>query len=201
LESFKNDSNFRKKLNLKFPKLEEDQVKTKQFLLEIINQYKINCPPPHSIARLLDKLVGHFIESDCINPTFICEHPQLMSPLAKWHRFDSQLTERFEVMVASTEICNAYTELNSPFIQKKRFEEQMDAKKLGDDEAQQIDESFITSLEYGLPPTAGWGCGIDRITMFLTNNYNIKEVILFPTLKPEGENEEKPKNTIIDEKK
>jgi len=77
----------------------------------------------------------------------------------------------------------------------------MDAKKLGDDEAQQIDESFITSLEYGLPPTAGWGCGIDRITMFLTNNYNIKEVILFPTLKPEGENEEKPKNTIIDEKK
>jgi len=109
-----------KKLNLKFPKLEEDQVKTKQFLLEIINQYKINCPPPHSIARLLDKLVGHFIESDCINPTFICEHPQLMSPLAKWHRFDSQLTERFEVMVASTEICNAYTELNSPFIQKKK---------------------------------------------------------------------------------
>jgi lysyl-tRNA synthetase, class II len=108
-----------------------------------------------------------------------------MSPLAKWHRKSPFLTERFELMVAGTEICNAYTELNSPYIQRERFMDQMKDKEKGDDEAQQMDEGFCTALEYGLPPTAGWGCGVDRMTMFLSNKYNIKEVILFPAMKPE----------------
>eukprot|EP01080_Neovahlkampfia_damariscottae_P002130 gene2130-1996_t len=155
------------------------------FLLELVKKHNVKCNPPQTTARLLDKLVGEFIEPDCINPTFIMEHPKIMSPLAKWHRSNSNLTERFELMVAGTEICNAYTELNSPYVQRERFMDQMKDKEQGDDEAQQMDEGFCTALEYGLPPTAGWGCGIDRMTMFLSNKYNIKEVILFPAMKPD----------------
>jgi lysyl-tRNA synthetase class 2 len=123
-----------------------------------------------------------------------------MSPLAKWHRDNKQLTERFELMVCGRELCNAYTELNSSEIQRERFEDQLKEKKLGDDEAQELDEGFCESLEYGLPPTAGWGLGIDRLTMFLTGNYNIKEVILFPAMKPEEDEEEK-KDDKKEEKK
>jgi lysyl-tRNA synthetase, class II len=119
-------------------------------------------------------LVGQFLEEQCINPTFICDHPQVMSPLAKWHRSEIGLTERFELFVMKKEVCNAYTELNDPFVQRERFEQQAKDKEAGDDEAQVIDETFCTSLEYGLPPTGGWGLGIDRLTMFLTNSNNIK---------------------------
>jgi len=103
----------------------------------------------------------------------------MMSPLAKYHRDRVGLCERFEAFVCKKEIVNAYTELNDPFDQRLRFEEQANQKDQGDDEAQLIDENFCTSLEYGLPPTGGWGMGIDRIVMFLTNNYSIKEVLTF----------------------
>jgi lysyl-tRNA synthetase class 2 len=133
------------------------------------------------------QLVGDYIEVDCINPTFITGHPMVMSPLAKKHRERPGLCERFECFVATKEICNAYTELNDPFDQRERFEQQAKDKDAGDDEAQAIDENFCQALEYGLPPTGGWGMGIDRLVMFLTNSSNIKEVLLFPAMKPETE--------------
>lgn len=193
-------------LKVKFP--EADKLATKEFnqiLDKLCIKHEVECPAPRTTARLLDKLVGEFIEegnlrlkfyeiytqiqhsliSDCINPTFICEHPQLMSPLAKYHRTEKGLTERFELFVMKKEIANAYTELNDPFDQRERFEQQAADKAAGDDEAQLIDENYCMALEYGLPPTGGWGLGIDRLTMFLTDNNNIKEVLLFPAMKPE----------------
>jgi lysyl-tRNA synthetase class 2 len=139
-------------------------------------QHGIKCGAPRTTTRLLDKLVGEFLESTCINPTFITEHPEIMSPLAKTHRSKPGLCERFECFVLTKEICNSYTELNSPFVQRQRFAEQAKDQDKGDDEAQVLDEDFVTALEYALPPTGGWGVGIDRLTMFLSDNNNIKEV-------------------------
>lgn len=113
------------------------------------------------------------------------DHPQVMSPLAKYHRSIKGLTERFELFVAKKEIVNAYTELNDPLDQRARFMQQAQDKAAGDDEAQMIDENFCTALEYGLPPTGGFGMGIDRLSMFLTDSYNIKEVLFFPAMRPE----------------
>ena len=145
----------------------------------------LNCPPPQTAARLLDKLVGHYIEELCVNPTFIMDHPQVMSPLAKYHRSLPFMTERFELFANKHELANAYTELNDPLVQRERFNSQMKDKAAGDDEAMPIDEGFCTSLDYGLPPTGGWGCGVDRLTMLLTDTNTIKEVLLFPAMKPE----------------
>lgn len=148
-------------------------------------KHNVECNPPRTSARLLDKLVGEYLEENCINPTFITEHPQVMSPLAKWHRSEPGLTERFELFCCKKEIANAYTELNDPVVQRSRFEQQAKDKSQGDDEAMFMDEGFCTSLEYGLPPTGGWGMGIDRLAMFLTDSNNIKEVLFFPAMKPD----------------
>jgi lysyl-tRNA synthetase, class II len=150
------------------------------FLIEQCDKHEIECAEPRTNARLYDKLVGHFLEVKCVNPTFLINHPKFMSPLAKWHRDNPNLTERFELFVCGMELCNAYTELNHPKIQQEAFEGQVEAKKLGDHEAQDYDESFIDALEFGLPPTGGFGMGIDRLVMLLTNHTSIKEVILFP---------------------
>lgn len=107
-----------------------------------------------------------------------------MSPLAKWHRSEEGLTERFEMFCNKHELINAYTELNCPKVQLEAFSNQANAKADGDEEAQGVDETFVQALEYGLPPTAGWGMGIDRLTMLLTDTNNIKEVLLFPAMKP-----------------
>lgn len=144
------------------------------FLDELCVKLKVDCEPPRTTARLLDKLVGEYIEIECLNSTFIIDHPQIMSPLAKYHRTTLGLTERFELFVNYRELCNSYTELNDPFRQKEIFMQQMEAKKKGDEEAQAYDENFIKALEYGLPPTAGWGMGIERITMLLTDHTNIQ---------------------------
>merc|ERR1719219_3177134 len=152
---------------------------------KICQQKQVDCAAPRTAARLLDKLVGDYLEETCINPTFITEHPQVMSPLAKWHRTEKGLTERFELFVMKKEVCNAYTELNDPAVQRSRFEQQAKDKASGDDEAMFLDENFCTALEYGLPPTGGWGMGIDRLSMFLTDSNNIKEVLFFPAMKPE----------------
>ncbi|CAG8469209.1 9676_t:CDS:2 [Diversispora eburnea] len=174
------------KLGTKFPSATELHTdETNKFLQDLCTKHEVECSQPRTNARLLDKLVGDFIEVDCVSPTFIVGHPQMMSPLAKSHRDIKGLCERFELFVATKEVCNAYTELNDPFDQRDRFEEQARQKEQGDDEAQLIDETFCTSLEYGLPPTAGWGMGIDRLTMFLTDSSNIKEVLLFPAMKPD----------------
>ncbi|XP_033323178.2 lysyl-tRNA synthetase isoform X2 [Megalopta genalis] len=178
-------------LKVKLPPSELGTPETNQLLSELCIKHEIECPAPRTTARLLDKLVGEFIEETCINPTFILDHPQIMSPLAKWHRSEKGLTERFELFVMKKEICNAYTELNDPMVQRERFEEQAKDKAAGDDEVQLIDENFCTALEYGLPPTAGWGLGIDRLTMFFTDTNNIKEVLLFPQMKPDDPNKNK----------
>jgi len=157
---------------------------TRQWLIKLCNERKVECKPPQTTSRLLDKLVGEFIEPECVNPSFICDHPEVMSPLAKYHRSTPGLTERFELFAKGFEICNSYTELNNPHVQRERFSQQAADREKGDAEAQMIDETFCTSLEYGLPPTGGWGMGIDRFTMLLTDSINIKEVILFPAMKP-----------------
>ncbi|XP_077231280.1 lysine--tRNA ligase, cytoplasmic-like [Tasmannia lanceolata] len=158
-----------------------------KYLVEACTKFDVKCPPPQTTTRLLDKLVGHFLEETCVNPTFIINHPEIMSPLAKWHRSKPGLTERFELFVNKHEICNAYTELNDPVVQRERFAEQLKDRQSGDDEAMALDETFCTALEYGLPPTGGWGLGIDRLTMLLTDSQNIKEVLLFPAMKPQDE--------------
>lgn len=176
-------------LKVKFPSATElNTPAANKFLSDLCTKHEVECPPPRTTARLLDKLVGEFLEENCINPTFICDHPQIMSPLAKYHRSAAGLTERFELFVMKKEVCNAYTELNDPAVQRERFEQQAADKAAGDDEAQLVDENFCTALEYGLPPTGGWGMGIDRLTMFLTDNNNIKEVLLFPAMKPDDPN-------------
>lgn len=162
---------------------------SRKFFDDLCVKFGVDCSPPRTTSRLLDKLVGHFLETKCLNPTFICDHPQIMSPLAKYHRSEPGLTERFELFVGYRELCNSYTELNDPIVQRERFESQAKDKEAGDDEAQPVDENFCTALEYGLPPTGGWGCGIDRLTMFLTDSNNIKEVLLFPAMKPVKEEE------------
>lgn len=170
----------------KFPNPEDLHTdEANAFLRKVLQKMNVDCPPPQTTARMLDRLTGEFIEETAVNPTFIVEHPKIMSPLAKDHRSKAGLTERFEAFVCKKEIANAYTELNQPFEQRLRFEEQARQKDQGDDEAQLIDETFLNALEYGLPPTAGWGLGIDRLVMFLTNNYSIKEVLLFPFMNPE----------------
>lgn len=182
-----------KTFNVTFPP--GDQLHTAEtgvFLKQILIDNKLDCPPPLTNARMLDKLVGE-LEDTCFNPTFICGHPQMMSPLAKYSRDQPGLCERFEVFVATKEICNAYTELNDPFDQRERFEEQARQKDQGDDEVQLVDETFCNALEYGLPPTGGWGAGIDRLAMFLTDSNTIREVLLFPTLKPDAQRDEAKK--------
>ncbi|KAL9237509.1 hypothetical protein vseg_012047 [Gypsophila vaccaria] len=175
-----------KMANLNIPKdlASEETVK---YLIDACAKYDVKCPPPQTTTRLLDKLVGHFLEETCVNPTFIINHPEIMSPLAKWHRSKPGLTERFELFVNKHEVCNAYTELNDPVVQRQRFADQLKDRQSGDDEAMALDETFCTALEYGLPPTGGWGIGIDRLTMLLTDSQNIKEVLLFPAMKPQDE--------------
>lgn len=160
----------------------------------LCKKHQVDCKPPRTVSRLIDKLVGHFLEESCINPTFVTDHPELMSPLAKTHRSKPGLTERFEVFVCKRELCNAYTELNSPIVQRQRFAEQAKQASAGDDEAQVHDEEFCVAMEYGLPPTAGWGLGVDRLAMFLSNKWNIKEVLLFPAMKPTEEQAERTKS-------
>jgi len=163
----------------KFPKsYESDDMVT--FLNDSLNSNQIECEAPRTISRMLDKLAGHFLESQCESPTFLINHPLIMSPLAKFHREDSRITERFELFCNYFELSNAYTELNDPFIQRATFEKQMEDKKNGDEEAQEIDEEFISSLEFGLPPTGGFGLGIERLIMLLTNKPFIRDVLSFP---------------------
>lgn len=152
-------------------------------LLDFCINNQVSLPAVLSSSTLLDKIIGHFIEPLCQNPTFICGHPIIMSPLAKPDRFRPGLTERFELFVMGREISNGFTELNDPRIQRKNFEEQQAQKDAGNDEANGMDENFVKALEIGLPPTAGLGIGIDRLVMLMTNQNDIRDVIMFPTMK------------------
>ena len=136
-------------------------------------------------GKLIDEIFGEKAEGKYIQPTFITDYPIEMSPLCKKHRDNPELTERFELMVNGKELANAYTELNDPIDQRNRFEEQLNLLEKGDDEAMFIDQDFLRALEYGMPPTSGMGIGMDRLTMLLTGQTSIQEVLLFPLMRPE----------------
>ena len=136
-------------------------------------------------GKLIDELFGALVEPKLVQPTFITDYPREMSPLAKPKRGTPELTERFELIVAGKELCNAYSELNDPIDQRERFEAQNRLKLAGDEETQPIDEDFIRALEYGMPPTGGFGMGVDRLAMILADQPSIRDVILFPALRPE----------------
>merc|ERR1712002_1167692 len=179
-----------KTLGVKFPDFDLLSEEAREYFDKLCAEREVECGSPRTTMRLLDKLVGDFIEVNCVNPTFIMNHPQIMSPLSKWHRSVPGLSERFELFVCRKEICNAYTELNDLNVQRQMFLNQAKDKAAGDDESMFYDEGFCTALEYGLPPTAGWGMGIDRLCMFLTDSNNIKEVLLFPAMKPDDNKRE-----------
>jgi len=136
-------------------------------------------------GKIIDEIFGERCESHLIQPTFITDYPIEMSPLAKKHRSKEGLVERFEAICNGKEICNAFSELNDPQDQRKRFEDQLELGKRGDEEAMVLDEDYLRALEYGLPPTAGLGVGIDRLVMIMTNQNSIQDVIFFPQMKPE----------------
>ena len=138
------------------------------------------------VGKLIDEIFGEKCEKKFIQPTFITDYPKEMSPLTKTHRTNPKLTERFELIINGKEIANAYSELNDPIDQRERFEDQLELSKKGDDEATEfIDNDFLRSLEYGMPPTSGIGIGIDRLVMLMTNNSSIHEVLFFPHMRPE----------------
>ena len=160
--------------------LDEEGLRT------VCKQLHIDVPTNIGKGKLIDELFGATSEHTFIQPTFIIDYPVEMSPLTKKHRSKPGLVERFELMVNGKEIANAYSELNDPIDQRERFEEQMKLMERGDDEAMFIDHDFLRALEYGMPPTAGIGIGIDRLCMMMTNQPSIQDVLLFPQMRPEN---------------
>jgi lysyl-tRNA synthetase class 2 len=154
-------------------------------LRDVCKQLNIHTENSMGKGKLVDEIFSAKCEGNYIQPTFITDYPVEMSPLTKKHRSVAGLVERFELMVNGKEIANAYSELNDPIDQRERFEEQVKLQERGDDEAMFIDHDFLRALEYGMPPTAGIGIGIDRLTMLFTNNVSIQEVLFFPQMRPE----------------
>ena len=159
--------------------MNEDQLR------EVCRQLGVEEDETMGKGKLIDEIFGAKCEGNYIQPTFITDYPIEMSPLTKMHRNNPELTERFELMVCGKEIANAYSELNDPIDQRERFQEQLRLSEKGDDEAMFIDQDFLRALEYGMPPTSGMGIGMDRLTMFLTGQESIQEVLFFPQMRPE----------------
>lgn len=154
-------------------------------LFALVKELGIDYDGPVEKAKLIDEIFGAKVEPNLIQPTFIMDYPVEMSPLAKRHRTEEGLVERFEAVCNGKEICNAYSELNDPEDQKRRFLEQVKVRSMGDDEAMMYDEDFVRALEYGMPPTAGLGIGMDRLCMILTGSSSIQDVLFFPHMRPE----------------
>jgi lysyl-tRNA synthetase class 2 len=152
-------------------------------LRETAKKLSIDVAPSAGVGKIIDEIFGEKCEPHLIQPTFITDYPVEMSPLAKKHRNDPRLVERFETICNGKEICNAFSELNDPLEQRMRFEEQLGLGKRGDPEAMVLDEDFLRAISYGMPPTAGLGIGVDRLAMIMTNASSIQEVILFPQMR------------------
>jgi lysyl-tRNA synthetase class 2 len=159
--------------------MNEDEVRA------VCKQLHVEVDETFGKGKMIDELFGEKCEHHMIQPTFITDYPIEMSPLCKRHRNNPELTERFELMVNGKELCNAYTELNDPIDQLERFQDQLKLSEKGDDEAMFIDNDFVRALEYGMPPTSGMGIGIDRLTMFMTGQDSIQDVLFFPQMRPE----------------
>jgi lysyl-tRNA synthetase class 2 len=161
-----------------------DIVENKDKIIAFMKDKKLDVNEKMNIGQLQGELFDEYVEAKLINPTFITEYPVEISPLARRNDEKPHLTDRFELFIAGKEIANAFSELNDPLDQLARFEGQMAAKDCGDDEAHEMDEDFVNALSYGMAPTAGQGIGIDRLVMMLTNEHSIRDVLLFPAMKP-----------------
>ncbi|HXN06774.1 MAG TPA: amino acid--tRNA ligase-related protein, partial [Nitrospiria bacterium] len=154
-------------------------------VIRLAKENRVKFDEAHPTSKIINEIFETLVEPHLTQPTFITDFPTEISPLARRKSDDPALTERFELYVVSREIANAFSELNDPIDQRKRFEEQMALRAAGDVEAHEIDEDFLRALEHGMPPTAGEGIGIDRLVMLLTQSVSIRDVILFPQMKPE----------------
>ena len=154
-------------------------------LRKIARDLQVDVGPGDGPGAIIDEIFSEKVEPLLLQPTFITDYPVEMSPLAKRHRSEEGLVERFELICNGQELCNAFSELNDPVDQRARFEEQMRARTRGREEIQPLDEDFLRALEYGMPPTAGLGVGIDRLTMLMTGQDSIRDVLFFPQMKPE----------------
>lgn len=159
--------------------------KSEDEIREICKKFNMEIDDTMGKGKLIDEMFGEFCEGTYIQPTFITDYPVEMSPLTKKHRTNPNLTERFELMVNGKELANAYSELNDPIDQEERFQDQLRLSEKGDDEAMFIDQDFLRSLQYGMPPTSGIGIGIDRLVMLMTGQTQIQEVLFFPQMRPE----------------
>jgi Lysyl-tRNA synthetase (class II) len=159
--------------------------KSEREILEVAKRLHVDVDRSSGSGKLIDEIFSEIVEPKLVQPTFVIDYPIEMSPLAKRHRAKTGLVERFEVICNGHELANAFSELNDPLDQRARFEEQSRLRARGDEEAMVLDEDFLRALEYGMPPTAGLGVGIDRLTMLLTNQDSIRDVIFFPQMKPE----------------
>ncbi|MFW2604896.1 lysine--tRNA ligase [Aliarcobacter butzleri] len=162
----------------------QDIVEDKEKILAFLKANNLEANANLNLGQLQGELFDEFVEAKLINPTFITEYPVEISPLARRNDEKPHLTDRFELFIAGKEIANAFSELNDPIDQLQRFEGQIAAKEAGDDEAHEMDEDFVNALSYGMAPTAGQGIGIDRLVMMLTNEHSIRDVLLFPAMKP-----------------
>ena len=159
--------------------------RSEEELREACKQLNVEVDETFGKGKLIDAIFGQYCEEELIQPTFVCDYPREMSPLCKRHRSNPDLTERFELFVNGKELCNAYSELNDPIDQLERFQEQLRLSEKGDDEAMFIDMDFVRALEYGMPSCSGMGIGIDRLTMFMTDQASIQDVLFFPQMRPE----------------
>jgi lysyl-tRNA synthetase, class II len=159
--------------------MEEDELR------KVCQKHNIHVEASMGKGKLIDEIFSATCQKHYVQPTFVIDYPVEMSPLTKKHRSKPGLVERFELMINGKELANAYSELNDPQEQRMRFEEQMKLGARGDDEAMVIDNDFLRALEYGMPPCSGIGIGIDRLTMLMTNNASIQDVLFFPQMRPE----------------